>query len=531
MSPVAREVARSIDEPVTVELFLEGELPPGFRKLQDAIAGKVRDLDRYAGKPVRLVISDPYEAVQAGERERFFAELAQKGIRPTDLRRNTGTGTVTSLIFPGALITMGGKETGVNFLKNNPGLNHEVNLNHSVESIEYELVSALKRLIAEEKPLLVFLQGHEELNPYEVEDLAASLSESFRVEFQEARDLALREPVPGVVVIAAPETPFSESDKFVVDQLLMKGSRLLWAIDPVEVSLDSLSQGYMTLAFPRDLHLNDQLFHYGIRMNTDLVQDVACAQILVNTSLSESRPDFTPQPWYFSPLLTPSDAHPVGRNLNLVYGEFVSSIDVVGDTTERKATVLLSTSPYGRKVRTPAAVSLESINRPPARESFNEPSIPAGVLLEGTFTSVFRNRMLDNLGISAATVVEASPPTRMMVFSDGNLMANKVRYTPGSQPQILPLGYDRVSRQTFGNKEFFLNAITYLTDDSGITGLRNNTVKLRLLDKVRLREEGSFQAALNTALPVSLVLLFAVVFNLARKRKYSGRKSEKTGVL
>ncbi len=311
----------------------------------------------------------------------------------------------------------------------------------------------------------------------------------------------------------------------------MKGSRLLWAVDPVEVSLDSLSQGYMTLAFPRDLNLNDQLFRYGVRINSDLVQDVACAQILVNTSGSADRPNFTPQPWFYSPLLTPSDAHPVSRNLNLLYGEFVSSIDIVGDTTERKATVLLSTSPYGRRVRTPAEVSLASINRPPARELFNQPFIPAGVLLEGSFTSVFRNRMLENLGIQAASVVETSPDTRMMIFSDGNLMANKVRYASGSQPQILPLGYDRVSKQTFGNKEFFLNAIAYLNDNAGITALRNNSVKLRLLDKVRLREEGRFVAGLNTVLPVSGVLLFGIIFNLFRKRKYSGRKSEKSEVL
>lgn len=521
VASVSKRVVRSLDEPVTVELFLAGELPPGFRKLQQAIGAKVKDLERYSRKPIRLVITDPYKAVRANEREAFFNQLANNGIRPTDLRRQTEGGTSTSLIFPGARISCGDRTTGVSFLKNNPGVNHEVNLNHSVEGVEYELVSALQRLMARQKPLLVFLQGHEELNPYEVEDLALSLTEFFRVEFMNPALLEARDTIPDVLVIARPELPFPETDKFVIDQLLMRGSRILWALDPVEVSLDSLSQGYMTLAFPRDLNLNDQLFHYGIRINADLVQDVACAHIMVSTSLSDSRPEFTPQPWYYSPLLTPSEKHPVSRNLNLIYGEFVSSIDTVGSSGERKATPLLTTSPYGRRVRTPAAVSLENINRPPARELFNQPFIITGILLEGRFTSVFRNRMLDHLGIPSASVIEASPETRMMVFSDGDLMANKVRYEAGKEPRILPLGYDRVSRQTFGNKELFVNAIRFLADEGDITQLRNAAVKMRLLDKVRITGQRRALAWLNTGVPLGIVLLFALFFGFFRKRKYS----------
>ncbi|MBN2666261.1 MAG: Gldg family protein, partial [Bacteroidales bacterium] len=320
-------------------------------------------------------------------------------------------------------------------------------------------------------------------------------------------------------VIADPVTPFSESDKFVVDQLVMKGSRVLWLVDPVEVSLDSLSNGFMTLAFPRDVNLNDQLFRYGVRLNADLVQDVLCAQILVNTSGTADRPEFTPQPWYYSPLLSPADNHPVSRNLNLLMGEFVSSIDTVAAPDQVKTTVLLSTSPYGRVVRTPASVSLDAINKPPARELFNRPMVPAGVLLEGQFESVFKNRMLDHLGISTVDLVEKSVETKMMIFSDGSLISNKVRYKAGGQAETLPLGWDRVSRQTFGNKEFFLHAIQYLADDQGILQLRNTAVKLRLLDKVKLGEERQFWVWINTLLPLLFVLLFAAIFNFVRKRK------------
>jgi ABC-2 type transport system permease protein len=301
----------------------------------------------------------------------------------------------------------------------------------------------------------------------------------------------------------------------------MKGSRLVWLIDPVEVSLDSLSQGYSTLALPRDLNLNDQLFHYGCRINTDLMQDVVCARILVNTAPAGSSPHFTPQPWYFSPLLTPSDHHPLSKNLNPVYAEFVSSVDTVNDSDEIQSHVILSSSPYARLVRTPAGVSLENINRPPARELFNKSAIPAGILLEGIFSSLFQNRMLNQLTVPASQFIEKSIPTQMVIFSDGSLIANKVRYKAGSEPEILPLGYDRVSRQTFGNKEFFVNVFHYLTDKEGIMQLRNSTIKLRLLDVVKLREEGNRWKWINVGIPVVFVVLFGVIYNLLRKRRYS----------
>jgi ABC-2 type transport system permease protein len=525
LSPQTKKVIQSLDEPVTVELFLEGELPPGFRKLQQAIIDKVKDMNSFSDYPIRCVVSDPYSVTETGNRQAFFTQLEQNGIKPVDLRQKTEKGTETTRIFPGAFLSKGVHKTSIPFLMNNPGFNHEVNLNHSIENIEFALVSGLKRLAAKDKPELVFLQGQGECNPYEVEDIRNSLEESFRVNFMQTGDLRDSRLIPKVIIIAGPVKPFSETDKFIIDQLLMKGSRLMWLIDPVEVSLDSLSRGYLTIALPRDLNLNDQLFHYGVRVNSDLVQDIACANVLVNTSTSSDRPDFTPQPWYYSPLLTPSDHHPVSKNLNQVYAEFVSSIDTIGGSGPVRSTVILSTSPYGRKVRTPAAVSLASINNPPARELFNKPFIPAGILLEGRFTSVFRNRLLQNLAVPSSQVIPESPDTKMMVFSDGSLMANKVRYAAGKSPEILPLGYDRVSMQTFGNKEFLINAILYLADDEGIMQLRNASLKLRLLDKVKLREQGNQWKWINVGCPLSMVVVFAVIFTLLRKRKRSVHKS------
>lgn len=524
LTSASMRIAREISQPVEVELFLAGELQPQFRKLQQEIVDKVRDIGRYSGKPVRIILTDPYQAVPSKERAEFFEQLAGKGIRPTDVRQQTEQGTSTRLIFPGAVIRYGEAETGVSFLKYSAGFSAEVNLNHSVEGIEYGLISSLRKLMTEEKPVIAFLQGHSELNPWEVHDLATSLSAQYTIRFLKPEDLQAEKSPPRVVIIAGPKDPFSERDKYYIDQTFMKGSRMMWLVDPVQVSLDSLSQGLMTLAFPSDLNISDMLFQYGVRINSDLVQDVACIQILVNTAPAGNRPEFTPQPWYYSPLLTPADNHPVGRHLNLVQSEFVSSIDTLAGSSETRKTIILSTSPYGRIVRTPAAVSLRIIDAPPARELFNKPFIPAGVLVEGPFRSVFRNRLLDQLSIDHTNFAESTSDGKMMVFSDGNLIANKVRYNSGADPEILPLGYDRVSRQTFGNMEYFMNAVHYLADDEGILELRNRTVKLRLLDKVRLRENKRFWAFLNTGLPVLLVIIFGVIYNLLRIRRFTVNK-------
>jgi ABC-2 type transport system permease protein len=286
------------------------------------------------------------------------------------------------------------------------------------------------------------------------------------------------------------------------------------------VSLDSLSNGYQTFAFPRSLNLEDQLFRYGVRLNYELLQDVDCARIQVNTAPPGSQPQWSLHPWYYSPMLIPADNHPLSRNLNRLYTEFVSSVDTVSGSKSLNKSVILTTSPYARKVKSPSSVSLENIKNPPARELFNQQFIPVGVLVEGIFTSVFQNRMIENLGVETTGFLNESKPTKMVVIGDAGLISNRVNYS-SQPPKIQEMGYDRVSKQAFGNKEFLLNTVYYLLDETGIMQLRNRTVQLRLLDKVKLREEKVFWQWFNVAAPLALVLLFGLVFNIRRRFRYS----------
>lgn len=520
LSGVSAQIASELENPTEIEFYLAGKLEPGLRKLQQEVLEKIAVLNIYASKNIRIKIIDPHAIVNTDKREEFIEKLIDKGIQPTSFRQQTEQGVSTRLIFPGGIVHYDGREIAVNFLKYNPDFSHEANFNHSYESVEFELVNAFQKLLRTERAKVAFLEGHGEADRYRVYDFASALPENFLVGRIPADSLETSHKLVDILIIADPAEPFSEKDKFQIDQFIMRGGKALWLISPVQVSADSLSKGHQTMAFPRDLNLNDQLFRYGVRLNYDLIQDVECAHLRVNTAPPGAPPQFTLHPWYYSPLLIPSDNHPLSRNLNRIFTEFASSIDTIGGNPLVKKEIILSTSPYARTVKSPSTVSLRNIDNPPARALFNRSFIAAGVLLEGNFTSVFKNRMLEPLGISSADAIEESRPTKMAVIASGGIITNQVDYST-NPPRAHKLGFDRVSGQTFGNREFLLNTIYYLNDDTGIMHLRSRTQKLRLLDKVRVREEKLFWQWLNVLAPLLLTGLWGILYNLIRKRKFA----------
>ncbi|NLO02086.1 MAG: gliding motility-associated ABC transporter substrate-binding protein GldG [Bacteroidales bacterium] len=515
LSVVSREIAGGMESHADVEFYLAGKLEPGLRKLQQEVFEKIAVLNAWSDKNIRIQITDPYTIPNVEKREQFIKSIISKGITPTRFRHETDEGVSTRMIFPGALIRYDGKEAAVNFLKYNSDFSHEANFNHSVESVEFELANAFQRLMRKSRPAVAFLEGHGEADRYQVYDITESLVEDFLVKRITADSLTGGTMVAEILIIADPVLPFSEKDKFMIDQYVMMGGKTIWLIDPVQVSLDSLSKGQLTFAFPRDLNLHDQLFNYGVRLNYELLQDVECARLRVNTALPGNPPRFTLHPWYYSPLLVPDDNHPLSRNINRVFTEFVSSVDTLSGNRIDKS-VILTTSPYARRVKSPSSVSLKNIDNPPARELFNQQFLPVGILLEGSFTSVFKNRMTEAVGLNHRDVIEDSPDTKMVVIADGGIIVNQVDYSE-NPPRIAELGYDRVSGRTFGNKDFLLNVIYYLNDEQGIMQLRSRTQKLRLLDKVRLREEKAFWQLLNVLVPMALVVIWGIVYNAVRR--------------
>ena len=516
LNPLSKDIVARLDEPVYIDLFLAGELHPGLQKFQKEIKEKIVDYNAYSGQRIILNIVDPYEISTTKDREKLFGMLVQRGLQPVDLQVKTEKGTNTRYIFPSVLIRSGDQEIALNLLKNDPMLPGEQNLNRSAESLEYEFTNAFNRLINGEKQTVAFLTGHGELGELETEDIRQTLGENYEVVRISANELTNNVKT---LIIADPEQSFGEKDKLLIDQFIMQGGRVLWLIDPVQVSLDSLRRGQTTLAFPRDLNLNDQLFNYGVRLNPQLVQDAECMMVPLNVSPSGVQPNFKPFPWYYSPLLLPSGNHVIGRSIRRLKSEFVSPIDTVGFSEKIRKQVILSTSPYSRILNVPLQVSLSSVNNPSARELFNHSPVSVGVLLEGQFPSVFKNRMVEPLGFSSSEIKTESGHTRMIVLADGSLIANQYSLRTG-KPEIKPLGFDIYSEQTFGNKEFLVNAVNYLCDDSGLMALKSRAFTIRLLDKVKMNEQRLRWQLLNLLAPIGIVLLFGLIFNLLRARRY-----------
>ncbi|HNW52112.1 MAG TPA: gliding motility-associated ABC transporter permease subunit GldF, partial [Prolixibacteraceae bacterium] len=375
LSDISKEILKNQKEIISIEIYLTGKLPAGMKDFQEDIIDKIEDIDAYSPKRVFYRQQDVYAITSEKERNKFINKLVDSGIQPVNLGHKTTEGLSTKEIFPGVIIRCGDRSVALNLLKNNSLLSADENLQQSIELLEYEFINAIRHLQQTSKPRLAFLRGQGEANEYETGDLRYSLFGNYEVVNRSAQELK-NDDSTKILIVGDPSERFNEQDKLMIDQYIMKGGAVLWCVDPVFASIDSLSKGFSTIAFERDLNLRDQLFRYGVRLNADLLQDVVCMEYPVNTAPAGQSTNFVPAPFYFSPLATPVQNNPLSRNINNVMVEFPSSLEVVGDDQKHKATNLLTTSPYARSVETPLEVSLLSATTPPDRRYFNQPNIP-----------------------------------------------------------------------------------------------------------------------------------------------------------
>jgi ABC-2 type transport system permease protein len=408
-------------------------------------------------------------------------------------------------------------------------------LNNSIENLEFVIADAIRKLVTQRRPRIAFIEGHGELNRHETADARAALNDYYVVERirmdEQLSSLTERTAVDSLttrirnkyeaIIIAKPDSVFSDKDKFIIDQFVMRGGKILWLVDPVFASMDSLQMSSETMAIARDLNLTDMFFKYGFRLNNDLVMDINALPIPVNAGQVAGQPRFEYFPWYYFPILTPQSTDPIVRNLNAIKTEFISSIDFVQSEAEVEKSVLLSSSQYSRAVRTPVLISLDILGRKVDERLYQRSNIPVAAKIEGRFESLYKNRippeLYENPDIDFR---EKSPPTKMIVVADGDVIRNQMQLSKGNYLP-LPLGYDKFTGQQFGNKDFILNAMNYLTDDSGLISIRSRELKMRLLDKTRSESERAFWQLLNIGLPVLLVILFGIFQAALRRRRYA----------
>ena len=518
LTDTTREMLRELDDIVYFRVYLDGDLPTEFRRLRNDTREMLDEFRAYSDLIQFEFVSPADEAGDDPEQlESLYRRLQEKGLEPAQLQMRAGEGTSQRVVFPGALVSYKGDEAAVQVFQDFMGASIDEAIRHSSVDLEYKLAATIRKLTAGEKKRVAFLEGHGELPPEETASFSEMLEDFYDVErvdttadFGKLKDFS-------ALISARPLEPFSEKEKYVLDQYLMHGGSMLWMVDPVFADMDSLRQAPQTLGMVRDINMDDFFFRYGARLNPVLLKDLNAAPLPVTTGYSGGRPQINLLPWHFFPIITPTQDHEIVQNLNVIRTGFVSSIDTV-ETPDVDKHVLLETSPYTRIMPVPVRISLDILQQPVDEPQYRDGPQPLAMLLEGRFSSLFRNRFAPD--VEPADRFErrdTSSHASMIVVTDGRIAANQF----SSDGQPLPTGYDRYSGESFANDDFLMNAVNYLTGDAGFIEARAKDIRLRRLDRTKIQDDLLAVQVVNTVLPVLLVFLFGTFRLLWRKRKYN----------
>jgi ABC-2 type transport system permease protein len=517
LSNATKEQAESLDEIVFVRVYLEGNLPTEFRELRDATKELLDELRAYGGDNIQYEFINPSISMDEKERIEVYKELTRQGLQYSNIRMQTGDKMSEQIIFPGAIVSNLGKETPVQLLKSIEGATESAMIASSIQQLEYEFISAIAKVTQSTKKQIAFIEGHGELGAMETADAEKALSE-----FYEVDRITIDQKVDALkgyeaIIIARPDSAYSEQDKFIIDQFIMRGGKVLWMIDPVFARMDSLKNANMTMGMVLDHNLEDQLFKYGARLNSDLILDLQCISKPIVTGYIGNQPRQEMFPWYYEPLLSGNENHPITKNMDRIKTEFVSTIDII-ELDSINHTILVNSSDQCRLVTAPTRISFNILREKPKYEMFNGGPYITALLIEGKFSSVFTNRLpqklLEDKGLNFK---EKSVPNKMIVVSDGDIIRNPLSRTDN---RYFALGFDKYTQKMYANRDFILNAVNYLCDDSGLLSVRSKEYKIRLLDQAKVDKQRYFWQGLNTVVPILLVYLFGLGFFLWRKRRF-----------
>tara|TARA_R110000823_G_scaffold315579_1_gene448239 strand:+ start:13021 stop:14712 length:1692 start_codon:yes stop_codon:yes gene_type:complete len=520
LSEEAKEIVDYVDSPIIVDVFLKGNFPPEFRRLQSETEQLLEEFSAYNSN-IKFEFVNPTEKGN----EAFQSQFEKFGLTPAQVSVTESGKQSTELVYPWALAHHNGKSVKIPLLKNQLGATSEERVNSSLQNLQYAFADGFKKLATDKSRKIAVLKGNGEYDDRYIADFFATLRDYYFIApftldsvasnpektFKALEDFDL-------IVAAQPTEAFSDAEKYVLDQYIMNGGKSLWLLDATQMQMDTIS-GNM-FAFGKDLNLNDFFFKYGIRINPNLVKDVYSAPIVL-ASGDEREAQYNRYPWFFSPLSSSANNHPIVSNIEAVKFDYASAIDTLPNNIEK--TVLLSTSPISKIVGLPFPIdfdveipkNLQVVNEGPNPNEYNAGEVPLAVLLEGSFTSAYKNRVKP-IKLNGVENKDDGKPSKMLVISDGDIIKNQLQ---GSRP--LELGFDKMTNQFYGNKEFLLNTVNYLLDDSGLINIRTRQIAVPFLDPQKTVEQRTKWQVLNLLLPLGLLTLFGIGFVVSRKRRYT----------
>lgn len=540
LSDKSKEILKGLDDYVYFRVYLEGEFPAGFKKLRKETKEMLDEFRAYS-KYIDYEFINPSESNDPGDRENTYKILYQSGLNNYTATMQTNNGIQQIMIWPGILVSYREKEIAVDLLSAQSGQRQETVLNNSSQDLEYKLISAIKDITEGKSSTVAFIEGHGELNDAEVYDIANTLATKYtlrRISIDEKmtalthRDYdrdsnVVVKPIFDAIVIAKPTLPFSEKDKFIIDQYVMYGGKVLWLLDHVKADMDSLKTVESMMGTTLDVNLDDQLFRYGVRLNNNLLLAYPCAQIGLVTGQGNNIQSAL-LPWYYFPLLSPASQHPIVKNLEAVKSDFTSSLETTTSAPEIQKIPLLKTSDYTKISSAPVYVSLNILNERPNPQMFPKKGQVTAYLLNGKFNSLYANRLPEAL-LSSNEIAfkDESVPTSMIVIADGDIIRNQfaqLDFAKKNNKRVgspLPLGYDQYTNNTYGNKQFIENAISYLVDGEGLINIHTRELKIRLLDMNKVNSKQTTWQVVNVVLPSVVMVLFGFVMAFIRKKKYN----------
>ncbi|MCE3260135.1 MAG: hypothetical protein K0S12_1776 [Bacteroidetes bacterium] len=510
----------SLKDEILFKVYLSGNFNPDFTRLQNETKEMLDQFHTYSNGNVQYEFITPGEGKTPAEKDALEKELKEKGLTPEQVIEKRTDKQLETKVWPGAIVSYSTSSVPWQIFKRQLGFSLTESVNKSIEDMEYSLVSTIKRSLQGKKKEITFVEGHYELDTLHQYDFMASLSEYYNVN---------RTPINGklrafegsdAIVITQPDSSFNQKDKFIIDQYIMNGGKVLWLIDPVGINRDTFQMKGYTLGLSRELGIEELLFKYGVRLNPVLVQDFQCAKAPINVSFKKDMPDWKDFPWVYSPLIMPDGNHPIVRNLDLIRLEFASTLDTVTAKGIKK-TILLRTSRNSKTQPTPARIFLGSALYPMRESQFNTPYLPVACLLEGEFHSFAENKYFPDTLIKEKNLfkfVSKGKNTKMIVVADGDIARN-IWLRERGKP--LPLGYDYYTGMEFANRNFLLNCVNYLLDDEGLLQLRSREVKLRQLDKKKITLHRNKWQTINVVVPLILIIALGMFQFWIRKRKYT----------
>ncbi|SRX75881.1 gliding motility-associated ABC transporter substrate-binding protein GldG [Aequorivita antarctica] len=521
LSEEAKEIIEPINSPIIVDVFLKGEFPPEFKRLQSETEQLLDEFSAYNSN-IKFEFIDPTEKGN----EAFQSQFEKFGLTPAQVSVTESGKQSTELVYPWALAHHDGKTVKIALLKNQLGATSEERVNSSLQNLQYAFADGFKKLASEKSKKIAVLKGNGEYDDRYIADFFSTLRDYYFIAPFTLDSVAVNpkktlKTLEGfdLIVAAQPTEAFSDAEKYVLDQYIMNGGKSLWLLDATQMHTDTITG--KTFAFGMDLNLNDFFFKYGIRINPNLVKDVYAAPIVLANG-DEREAQYSRYPWFFSPLSSSANNHPIVSNIEAVKFDYASAIDTLPNNI--KKTVLLSTSPISKIVGLPFPIefdveipkNLQVVNEGPNPNEYNAGEIPLAVLLEGNFTSVFKNRVKPIKLNGELKNIDDGKPSKMVVISDGDIIKNQMQ---GNRP--LELGFDKMTNSFYGNKEFLLNTVNYLLDDSGLINIRTQQIAVPFLDPQKTVEQRSKWQILNILLPLGLLALFGIAFTFYRKRKYT----------